>query len=112
MQGENPPATAKAINYLGAGVNSDGTVTAGRGFTVTHPSAGVYVLHFKAGSFTKLPAFSCTPWNIVTFAAICNVFSVDWTSATKPTNIEIDLYTRNDGSYVDNAFMLTEITTH
>jgi hypothetical protein len=43
-------------------VNSEGVILKGTGFTVTHPSAGHFVIHFQPGVFPKgCPVVTATP---------------------------------------------------
>jgi hypothetical protein len=44
--------TSRGFARLGGVINGDGTVLQGTGFTVTHPSVGVYQVSFPAGALT------------------------------------------------------------
>jgi hypothetical protein len=79
-------------------VDSDGTILAGVGFTVAHPSTGVYVLSYD---LPTVPAVGVLPQ-----AAGTSLSVVQRTLATA-TSVELDIFVSNTGAAVNARFSFT-----
>jgi hypothetical protein len=105
-------AHAAAISSTSGAIRYDGHRFFGHGFTSQRLGPGDYLLTFSSDAFpVHAPVFTCSPWNVHTNEAICNVYNVDWQTSS-PSTVEIVLYTRSDGSPEDNGFFFTEMTAN
>ena len=62
-QGSTGPQ-GPGVKTIAGIVQSDGSVTAGSAFTVSHPSTGEYVITFPPGTWSSLPVMTVTPFGI------------------------------------------------
>jgi hypothetical protein len=91
------------------GLIVNGKAQVGVKFTVSHPSKGTYVIHFKKNTLNGSPMLTCTPYGAQTVVPICTVEAID-ISISGVIEGEFVLYSSKTGKPVDGDFMFTEIT--
>jgi hypothetical protein len=57
-------ASGPGVQTIAGIVDSDGSILAGSGFTVSNPSTGHYTITFPAGTWSTLPVVTVTPFGV------------------------------------------------
>ena len=97
---------AVAATYAGY-VSANGTVAAGTGFTVTHQSAGNYLVKYPSAKFPAgYPAMTVTGWGINGASPVVNLFYTTCTGGTCTFNVTT---ANSAGTAFDNGFLFTII---
>ncbi|MFY9720283.1 MAG: hypothetical protein WAK16_11655 [Candidatus Cybelea sp.] len=91
-------------------VNSDGSIGAGTGYSVSHDGTGEYTLDVPGG-FKNCPAVLVTPSGINGHAPIANDYNYTACGGGGEVKIQIRVYSRTSGALQDNSFHFVMIDT-
>jgi hypothetical protein len=95
--------------FFSGGLIVNGKVQAGVNITVSHPSTGTYVVHFKKNTLGGSPMLTCTPYGSQTVVPICTIESISINS-NGVIEGRFVLYSSKTGTPMDSDFMFTEVT--
>jgi hypothetical protein len=106
------PAAAANLPFYSAGaVGSNGSVTYGTGFTVSHTGTGTYVVTYPASiGFQSLPVVTVTPWGVQHFPVAATISSLGGNNGGFQFTVQLN--TINGKSKLqDNSFLFTLIAS-
>jgi hypothetical protein len=105
-------AVGRTTLRAGGIVNTDGSIIAGKGFTVRHPSTGIYTVTYPAGTFpgAKHPVITVTPGTASGVIALPSISAVSSSGGGLSATIVLSAST---GSLTvadeDFGFMILEV---